>query len=39
GKRHGMINRSNKFLRNARGTPTLSPADEKTVTPYMPSAR
>ena len=27
GKRHGMIKRSNKFLRNARGTTTLSAAD------------
>ncbi|MCP5071893.1 MAG: 50S ribosomal protein L35 [Rhodobacteraceae bacterium] len=39
GKRHGMIKRSNKFLRNARGTTTLSPADEKTVKSYMPYAR
>ena len=28
GKQHGMIKRSNKFLRNARGTNTLCKADE-----------
>jgi large subunit ribosomal protein L35 len=30
-KRHGMIKRSNKFIRNARGTFVLSEADEKVV--------
>lgn len=39
GKRHGMIKRSNKFLRNARGTTTLSKPDEKIVKPMMPYAR
>jgi large subunit ribosomal protein L35 len=39
GKRHGMIKRSNKFLRNARGTTTLSAPDEKTVKSFMPYAR
>ena len=39
GKRHGMIKRSNKFLRNARGTTTLCKADERTVKGYMPYAR
>ena len=39
GKQHGMIKRSNKFLRNARGTTTLCSADEKTVKSYMPYAR
>ena len=29
GKRHGMIKRTNKFLRNARGTTTLSEPDAK----------
>ncbi len=29
GKRHGMIKRTNKFIRNARGTTTLCAADEK----------
>jgi large subunit ribosomal protein L35 len=39
GKRHGMIKRSNKFLRNARGTTTLSKADEGIIKPMMPYAR
>ncbi len=36
GKRHGMIKRTNKFIRNARGTSILSPQDEKIVKQYMP---
>ena len=39
GKRHGMIKRSKKFIRNARGTTTLSKADEGVVKTYMPYAR
>ncbi len=39
GKQHGMIKRSNKFIRNARGTTTLSKPDEKIVKPMMPYAR
>lgn len=39
GKRHGMIKRSNKFLRNARGTSVLSKPDEAIVKKYMPYAR
>ncbi len=39
GKRHMMIKRSNKFLRNARGTTLLCAADEKTVKKFMPYAR
>jgi large subunit ribosomal protein L35 len=39
GKRHGMIKRSNKFIRQARGTTTLSAPDEKIVKSYMPYAR
>lgn len=39
GKRHGMIKRSNKFLRNARGTTVLCAADETIVKKYMPYAR
>lgn len=39
GKRHGMIKRSNKFLRNARGTTVLCAADESIVKKYMPYAR
>ena len=30
-KRHGMIQRTAKFVRNARGTMVLSEADAKTV--------
>ncbi|MEE2944437.1 MULTISPECIES: 50S ribosomal protein L35 [Cognatishimia] len=39
GKRHGMIKRTNKFLRDARGTTTLSAPDAKIVKSYMPYAR
>ena len=39
GKRHGMIKRTNKFIRNARGTTTLSDPDTKIVKSYMPYAR
>ncbi|MDZ7711254.1 MAG: 50S ribosomal protein L35 [Roseovarius sp.] len=39
GKRHGMIKRSNKFIRNARGTTTLSKADEGIIRPMMPYSR
>lgn len=39
GKRHGMIKRSNKFLRNARGTTELSAPDSKIVKSYMPYDR
>ena len=39
GKRHGMIKRSTKFIRNARGTTILCPADERIVKKYMPYAR
>ena len=39
GKRHGMIKRSRKFIRNARGTAVLCAADEKIVKKYMPYAR
>lgn len=36
GKRHGMIKRSNKFVRNQRGTAILSVADEVIVKMFMP---
>ena len=36
GKRHGMIKRSNKQIRNLRGTDTLSSPDVRTVKKYMP---
>ena len=39
GKRHGMIKRSRKFIRNARGTTTLSAPDAKIVKGYMPYSR
>jgi large subunit ribosomal protein L35 len=39
GKQHGMIKRSNKFLRNARGTTTLCKADAGIVKSMMPYAR
>ena len=39
GKRHGMIKRTTKFIRTARGTTTLSAPYEKIVKGYMPYAR
>ena len=36
GKRHGMIKRSRKFIRNARGTTIMSKADEVIVKSFMP---
>ncbi|MBL4750277.1 MAG: 50S ribosomal protein L35 [Amylibacter sp.] len=39
GKRHGMIKRTRKFIRNARGTTVLCAADAKIVKKYMPYAR
>jgi len=39
GKRHGMIKRTNKFLRNARGTTVMSTPDEKIIKSMMPYAR
>jgi large subunit ribosomal protein L35 len=39
GKRHGMIKRSTKFIRDARGTMVLSKPDEGIVKQYMPYAR
>ncbi len=38
GKRHGMIKRTNKFIRNARGMSTLSAPDEKIVKQFLPYA-
>lgn len=38
GKRHGMIKRSKKFIRNARGTTVLGKADEKIVKQFLPNA-
>ena len=39
GKQHGMIKRTKKFIRNARGTTTLSAPDAKLVKSYMPYDR
>ncbi|MGD8422355.1 MAG: 50S ribosomal protein L35, partial [Methyloceanibacter sp.] len=40
GKRHGMIKRSNKFIRNARGTMVLADEDAKVVKKnFLPYAR
>lgn len=39
GKRHGMIKRTAKFVRNARGTMVLSDEDAKIVKKYMPYNR
>lgn len=39
GKRHGMIKRSTKFIRDARGTTILSDSDAKIVKKYMPYDR
>ncbi len=36
GKRHGMIKRAQKFIRNARGMKVLSPQDEKIVKKFLP---
>ncbi|AMM85831.1 MULTISPECIES: 50S ribosomal protein L35 [Martelella] len=36
GKQHGMIKRSNKFIRDARGTMVLSDQDAKIVKQFMP---
>jgi large subunit ribosomal protein L35 len=35
GKRHGMRKRSQRFIRNARGTTTLCEADAKVVIKYF----
>ena len=38
GKRHGMIKRSNKFIRNARGTMVLTlPDGKKIINHYLPN--
>ena len=35
GKRHGMIKRTAKFVRNARGTTVLSECDAKIIRKFM----
>jgi len=37
GKRHGMIKRTNKQLRNQRGTTILASQDAKTVRKFLPN--
>ena len=39
GKRHGMIKRTRKFIRDARGTTVLSEPDAKIIKGYMPYDR
>ena len=38
GKRHGMIKRTNKQIRNLRGTTILAPGDAGLVRIHMPYA-
>jgi large subunit ribosomal protein L35 len=38
GKRHGMIKRSNKFIRDARGTTVLSEPDARIIKKFMPNS-
>jgi len=37
GKRHGMIKRSNSFLRDARGTTILCDQDARIVKKFLPN--
>ena len=39
GKRHGMIKRTNKQIRNQRGTTILAPGDAGLVKVHMPYHR
>ena len=39
GKRHGMIKRTKKQIRNQRGTMILAAGDERLVKIHMPYAR
>ncbi|MDE0208774.1 MAG: 50S ribosomal protein L35 [Boseongicola sp. SB0673_bin_14] len=39
GKRHGMIKRTNKFIRNARGTTVMSRPNQRLAKRYMPYDR
>ncbi|MBL27642.1 MAG: 50S ribosomal protein L35 [Rhodospirillaceae bacterium] len=39
GKRHGMIKRTQKFIRNARGTTEVAAGDSKLIKKYfLPNA-
>ena len=37
GKRHGMIKRTNKQIRNQRGTTVLAPQDAKIARKFLPN--
>lgn len=39
GKRHGMIKRTNKQIRNKRGTVIMNQADERIVKNFLPYGR
>lgn len=39
GKRHGMIKRSNKFIRDARGTTIMKDCDARIIRKFMPYDR
>ena len=39
GKRHGMIKRTRKFIRDARGLTVLSEPDAKIVKQFLPYSR
>jgi large subunit ribosomal protein L35 len=39
GKRHGMIKRTNKFIRQARGMSVISDADAQIVRKFLPYSR
>jgi len=39
GKRHGMIKRSKKFIRNARGTTVMHECDANIIRKFMPYER
>ncbi len=36
GKQHGMIKRTNKHIRNQRGTTIMAPQDAKIIKKFMP---
>ena len=36
GKRHGMIKRTKKFIRQARGTTVMSESNAKVIRKFMP---
>ncbi|MEW5424273.1 50S ribosomal protein L35 [Amorphus sp. 3PC139-8] len=38
GKRHGMIKRTTKFIRKARGTTVLADQDAKIIKKFLPYA-